>query len=105
MYDSSDDEEKSTKQSKVLSIQFCSSGLIPTLHSMAGNVTVIRLCTCALAALQRVLGGRAPVAGGGRAVKRRAQGGTWIKEGGEEEPVNFLDPAIVKRVVGQFSRT
>ena len=51
-------------------------------------------------------GGRAAVAGGGRAMKRRVQGGTWLKEGGEEEPVNFLDPTIVKRVVGQFfSRT
>ena len=34
--------------------------------------------------------------------KVHTTGGTWIREGGEEEPVNFLDPHVVKRVVGRF---
>lgn len=33
---------------------------------------------------------------------RTPSGGTWIREGGEGEPVNFLDPHVVKRVVGRF---
>ena len=27
----------------------------------------------------------------------------WIREGTEEEPVDFLDPGVVQRVVGKFS--
>ena len=26
----------------------------------------------------------------------------WIREGTEEEPVDFLDPGVVQRVVGKF---
>ena len=52
---------------------------------------------------QRTPRGRTAATDGGQAMKRKSQRGTWIKEGGEEEPVNFLDPNIVKRVVGQFA--
>ena len=39
---------------------------------------------------------------GGKSKVRTTSGGTWIREGGEEEPVNFLDPHVVKRVIGRF---
>ena len=32
----------------------------------------------------------------------KTPGGTWIREGDGDEPVNFLDPQVVKRVVGGF---
>ena len=35
------------------------------------------------------------------AAKEGGSGGAWIKEGEGEEPVDFLDPAVVKRVVGE----
>lgn len=36
----------------------------------------------------------------GRISKQKAQGRAWIKEDNEDDPVNFLDPGIVQRVIG-----
>ena len=29
------------------------------------------------------------------------RGQAWIKEGGEDEPLNFLDPSVTQRVSGE----
>ena len=33
------------------------------------------------------------------------RGQAWIKEGGVDEPVNFLDPSVTQRVSGEFHVT
>lgn len=38
----------------------------------------------------------------GKANERAKGPKAWIREGTEEEPVDFLDPAVVQRVVGKF---
>ena len=30
------------------------------------------------------------------------RGQAWIKEGGEDEPLNFLDPSVTQRVSGEY---
>lgn len=39
---------------------------------------------------------------GGRAEKE--EGKAWIKEGPEDEPVNFMDRGVVKKVVGEMEK-
>ena len=38
----------------------------------------------------------------GKASERAKGPKAWIREGTEEEPVDFLDPGVVQRVVGEF---
>jgi len=38
----------------------------------------------------------------GKASERAKGPKAWIREGTEEEPVDFLDPGVVQRVVGKF---
>lgn len=32
----------------------------------------------------------------------RQRGRAWLKEGGEDEPLNFLDPKVAQRVLGEY---
>ena len=32
-----------------------------------------------------------------------SRGQAWIKEGGEDEPLNFLDPSVTQRVSGEYT--
>jgi len=41
----------------------------------------------------------------GKASERAKGPKAWIREGTEEEPVDFLDPGVVQRVVGKFYYT
>ena len=38
----------------------------------------------------------------GKASERTKGPKAWIREGTEEEPVDFLDPGVVQRVVGEL---
>ena len=33
--------------------------------------------------------------------RKRQQGSAWLKEGDEDEPLNFLDPTAAKRVLSE----
>ena len=33
------------------------------------------------------------------------RGQAWIKEGGADEPINFLDPSVTQRVSGEYNKS